>query len=311
MRFTTSILLFISLLISFSPISAQIVKDKTSRAKERTENKVDRKVDQKIDEAVDQAFDKVSSIFKRKKKSKKTKSSQSTSQQPQDRSSQNSSSQPSQSVFGGAEVKTAGTYHFDIIMTVHTQTIKKSGKVKDNADFNWMISNQGDLFGILTSDKKQGESAIIIDSQNKVMLTIMEEEKKAMTFSIKDTEQDDDDDVEIKDNNVTINKTGRTKKILGYSCNEYTMDSDEMTGRFWLTTEIKMIDFSKMPSRMKKHRKSAWSNGGLNGMMMESTMTEKGKKGKTFKTVATKVDKSGQTYRMSDYEVMSLGGFGF
>jgi len=45
--------------------------------------------------------------------------------------------------------------------------------------------------------------------------------------------------------------------------------------------------------------------------MMESTMTEKGKKGKTFETIATKVDKSGHTDRMSDYEIMSFGDFGF
>ncbi len=303
MRFATSLLL-LCLISSFSTISAQVVKDKTQRAKQRTENKVDRKVDQKIDEAVDQAFNKVSSLFKRKKKDKKStsQSSESTKQAPE------SPSQAPPSIFGNADVKTADSYQFDIIVSVNTKTIKKSGKVKDNIDFDWMLSKQGDLFGIASFDKKQGKTTIIIDSDNKVMLSVMEKEKKAMVFNIKDNE--DNDKIE-DDSDVTIKKTGRTKKILGYSCDEYSMDSEDMTGTFWLTTQIKMFDLSKIPKRMKKYNKNSWSKNNLNGLMMESTMTEKGKKGKTFETIATKVDKSGRFFKMSNYEVMSLGGFKF
>ncbi len=308
MRFATSLLL-LCLLLSFSSISAQVVKDKTHRAKQRTENKVDRKVDQKIDQAVDQAFDKVSSLFKRKKKTPKrqSRSSETATQTPETPSQKPTS--PNSAIFGNTEANTADRYHFDIIVTVHTKTIKKSGKVKDDIEMDWMIANQGDLFGLATYDKKQGKTAIIIDNENKVMLSIMEKEKKAMAFTINDSEQGED--IEDSDSDVTIKKTGRTKNILGYSCDEYTMDSEDMTGTFWLTTQIKMFDLSQMPKRMQKYRKNSWSNTNLNGLMMESTMIEKGKKGKTFETLATKVDKSGRLFKMSNYEVMSLGGFGF
>lgn len=299
------------LMFSFSSISAQVVKDKTDRAKQRTENKVDRKVDQKIDDAVDQAFNKVSSIFKRKKKSKKTKSQSSDPAQKAPSQEQTSTSQPSSmpSIFGNSDVKTADSYQFDIIVSVHTKTIKKSGKVKDDVDFDWMISNQGELFGMQTYDKKNQKSTIIIDNSNKVMLTIMEKEKKAMAFSIQDTE--DNEDVTDDEPDVNIKKTGRTKKILGYPCDEYTMDSEDMYGTFWLTAQIKMFDMSSMPKRMKKYRKNSWDKHHLDGLMMESKMTEKTKKGRTYQTIATKVDKSGQLINMSDYEVMSLGGLGF
>jgi len=308
----TTLLLVLSLTIPYNSLFGQVVQDKTDRAKQRTEDKVDRKVDQKIDEAVDQAFDKVSSIFKRKKKKKSESPSSAPKQSPSGSPSQEqpSESQASNSIFGNADVTPADIYQFDVIVTVHTKIIKSSGKVKDEIDFDWMIANQGDFFGMTTYDKKQGKSAVIMDSENKVMITIMEKEKKAMAFSLNDSAQYDDTDDDT-DSEVTIQKTGRTKKILGYACDEYSMNSVDMSGTFWLTPQIKMIDLSKMPARMKKKRKDVWANANLNGLMMESTLTEKKKKGRTFVTKTTKVDKSGQTFRMANYEVMSLGGLGF
>ena len=316
MNFTTNVLIFTFLLISSLQLSAQVVKEKSTRATQRTEYKVDQKVDQKIDQAVDDAFDKVSSLFKRKKKKKHQTTSReenqiTTESETRPNKNQRSNQQSNPFFYGSNQDATLEKkYQFHTIVTVHTTTTKKSGKVKNQVDFDWMLANQGELFGLSSYDKKSGKSAIIIDHKNNIMITIMEKEKKAMTFSIKQSMESDDADETLSDD-VTIKKTGRTKSILGYSCSEYTMDSKDMLGTFWMTTQLKALDFSKMPKRMKKQKNEPWINLGIDGLMMESKMTEKGKKGYTYNSIATAVNKHGKTFLMSNYEVMSLGSFGF
>ncbi|HHB79769.1 MAG TPA: DUF4412 domain-containing protein [Saprospiraceae bacterium] len=315
MKVTIKINLMLVLWLSTCSLFGQVVQEKTERAKRRTEQKVDQKVDQKIDKAIDGAFDKVSSVFKRKKRKKSKDKSSSTSSNPErstpNESETESDATPSFTMGKADDSQMASSYRFDKAVTIHTETIKKSGKVKDKTDFDWLLSDKGDIFGMRMADPKQGQSVVIFDNQNNSLITLLENEKRAMVLPIQNSLEENDDDPDVSDD-VTIVKTGRTKTILGYACSEYTIDSEDLTGNIWVTKELHAFDVSKMPNRLKKQQKGTWvKNADINGMMLESHLTEKNKKGYTIHTKATKISHSGRNFTMSNYEVMSLGGFGF
>ncbi len=290
---------------------AQIVKEKTTRAERRAKNKVNRRVDRTIDDAVDEAFNKIGGIFKKKKKRKDSGNDAPENGSPsedQPNSEEMSETEMAErmrkmSEMMGKEAKIKDSYSFSTTITMHTYTEKKSGKKKNVTDMDWMFSDDGTSFAMRTKESKH-DALMIMDMENNSMINLNQKDKQAMTFSMDmgDVKEIADEQNEKK----SFRKTGRTKSILGYSCDEYEIEDEESTGTFWFTTQLKGFDFSKVPGPKKKRKSSPWDSlTKSGGAMLESTMTEK--KGKTSHIKATKVSKVTKTYNLNNYKIMSIG----
>ena len=122
----------------------------------------------------------------------------------------------------------------------------------------------------------------------------------------------DDEDLNMSETpetymaNPNVNKTGRTKTIAGYKCEEFTYNDEYSKSNIWITKDMKLNTKDFMSTLFKT---SMASHGMGWGYMMEATTINKESGEKSVMQV-TKVDtNSNVKFSMNDYEITNLGSF--
>ncbi len=126
-------------------------------------------------------------------------------------------------------------------------------------------------------------------------------------------EDDDDGYVEEYEEDVDYmnpqyKKTGRTKNIAGYKCEEYAFDNEEEKGSFWVTKDA---EWKTNDTFSAIFRAGLYSHGVYNGMLMESESTDKGTGEKNMMQVTELNDKASVNFTPGDYELTNLGSMNF
>ena len=83
----------------------------------------------------------------------------------------------------------------------------------------------------------------ILDEKNNAMIVIMQEQKIAQILSmdkIKDITIEENEKDSIQTDFNSIKKSGRTKKILGHTCEEFISTNESNIFSFWVTQELEM-----------------------------------------------------------------------
>ena len=145
-------------------------------------------------------------------------------------------------------VETEEAYNFSGNAVMEISSTDEKGKTSDPIRFNSLLSQETDFYGIEFSDGgKKSESdktVIIFDQKNNatVMLMENEDERSSMAFSLDwegmmegmdIPEEDNQNEAEMKD--FKFEKSGKTKSILGYTCDEYVVVSEEVEGNYWVS----------------------------------------------------------------------------
>ena len=106
--------------------------------------------------------------------------------------------------------------------------------------------------------------------------------------------------------NPNVKKTGKTKTISGYKCEEYIYSDDYSESDIWVTRDVRLNTKDFFSSIFKT---SMYSHGMGWGYIMEATTTEKETGEKSMMQV-TRVDKNSNTnFILADYEITNLGTF--
>lgn len=216
--------------------NAQLLKKLGSKMSKAAERAVERKAVQKTTKATEEAFD---STFNRQ-------------------SRQNG-------MYGQTKVEPASSYSFD-----HKAEMQiTSGK--DVMTVDYFLPKSGDfLCAKIRNEKMAGEFLTVFDMEREAMFTYMDNEggkmKMGVDFKLSDTEEEP--------SAVTIKATGNTKKILGYKCQEYLMEREDMTGTVWVTKEVDI----RFPSTLyqveqNKSNQQEWMKD-IDGWAMEMEMTD-------------------------------------
>lgn len=133
-------------------------------------------------------------------------------------------------------VELPDSYTFDMVLIADT---KDYDGTKSTIEF--MITKDGSLMGIKQLDGSN-TSNIIIDLKNDVMATYTEEDGKKQVIAIPNMltigggyikANVDEVDMEVK-----FEKTGKTKKIEGYKCEEYLIEDEETKTKAYIATEF-------------------------------------------------------------------------
>lgn len=104
--------------------------------------------------------------------------------------------------------------------------------------------------------------------------------------------------------NPNVKKTGRTKTIAGYKCEEYKYKDEETESEIWITKNLKMGTQDFFSTLFKT---SLYSHGMGWGYLMEATSINKSNGEKSVMQV-TKVEPNTNTKSsMSDYKITNLG----
>jgi hypothetical protein len=117
-------------------------------------------------------------------------------------------------------------------------------------------------------------------------------------------EQEEIEPAEIDYTHPNVKKTGRTKNILGYPCEEYEFSDEENHSLFWITKNLKGSTRDVYSSIFQS---SMFTGGLYNGFLMESQHEEL-KSGEKSTMQVTEINEStNQTFTVKDYEIMNLG----
>jgi hypothetical protein len=142
----------------------------------------------------------------------------------------------------GEQVPTAETYNFTGYIVMEIQTKDKKGETIEPMKMKLFLSESSNYTGMEITDPKNPGTItnMIFDMERKASILLMENKESKSSFAYKlDFDQViDDSDILEEDLDYSIKKTGNTKDILGYSCEEYHMKSEDGEGNYWITEEL-------------------------------------------------------------------------
>jgi len=203
------------------------------------------------------------------------------------------------------------TYNFDAYIQMEMTEYKKNGDVDEQMLYDsYVHKNNADYAMEFNND--DARSTIIFDSKNKAMLILTDSdgEKTGFATSIDPEAIAQDIIAEEEDQNaepINFSKTGKTKTILGYSCDEYLVEEDSGEAHIWLSEKLgKEVRKEWMTNKQTFGAVFAQAYA-LNGMVLEYDLFDKNGR-KDMMMQVTKIDLNHNFKVDTDgYTVMSMG----
>jgi len=202
------------------------------------------------------------------------------------------------------------TYNFDAYIQMEITNYKKNGNVDDQMLYDSYVHKTSADYA-MEFNNDGGKSTIIFDTKNSAMLVLAENDGEKTGFATaidpeavaeKVEEYEDDSGLDP----LNIKKTGKTKTILGYNCDEYLYEDEDSEVHMWLS--------EKLGNEMRKD----WMNnqqtfGGLftqayllKGMVLEYDLVEDN--GKRTEMQVKKIDLNHSfSVSTAGYDILSMG----
>lgn len=213
---------------------------------------------------------------------------------------------------GNSEAK--DVYRFDAVVKMQMST-----SADEKMSMKILMNQSNNDYAILMQDLNSDEnltSGFIYDMTNNIMLMLGDdgEQKTAVSMPIPeemnmDMEEYDESEYQSENEDaigLVYKKSGKTKNIAGYPCNQYIFEDNESKVELWLTSKIKF----DMKSAFKNvNQVSAFMGGGMmpNGFLMELTAIDK----ETNETYTMKYldfnEHANEKIDMADYMIVNGG----
>ena len=171
---------------------------------------------------------------------------------------------------------------------------------------DYLLTENRGYFG--SSTEQNPEMIMVFDMNLKAFITYMENdgEKTAMAVRIPDINVGEADS--LSDGSFTFEKTGNTREIMGYTCEEYIGETPENKSMIYITqeAEVGFGDFFRMDqSRIPEGLDPDMIKAGQ-GLMMEMQMTDKNKKKNDMTMTCTKLERSTLVLNNDEYEFLDF-----
>lgn len=253
---TISITLCIAAVTTTS--SAQVVTRLINKAANKAEDKTEERIEEEADKAVEKEVNKVfNKLFGNSgETSDSTEASTNTSSASSGNgSSSTATSRAARNAYLNAMGMSTGTanvkplYEFDgyIEMTVSEY---EDGKEEERTVYTTYVDSKSFDYGMHFKDP-EGEdySLMIFDTENNLMLTLSDADGEKTGFAIgftpeqaeaiaEEAEEDTDAADASSEDGYASYKTGKTKNILGYKCEEYMIEDEDETVTMWITRDL-------------------------------------------------------------------------
>lgn len=311
------ICLALSVIIAQPSSGQRLLKNIQKRAEQSMERKVEQRANEKIDEKIDESLDKVEESLEKDPKDAPSGSDSGAS--AKDNSSRGLRLLKGMGI-SGEPVPVADSYNFNQLIQMRIETYKKSGKLDSEGEFiTYLNPNTKSMaYQFVSGNMAQdGQGMFIIDAENGATIILSDEkgQKTGVVYgmgsfmeSLGKTYEEELTDIpqspEAYLTNPNVKKTGQTKNVAGYSCEEYIYSDEDTESEIWITKDLKMNTQDFFGALFKV---SMASNGMGWGYMMESTSKNK-KNGEKSIMKVTKVDKNSNIkFNMGDYQITNIG----
>lgn len=305
-KMKTIVLLLVICFASSSVAEAQILNRIIRETKREVANKVEDMVVEKTTEAIvkramrpiEESFDK---ILEEAFKEDSTKRADNPGYRDTSTFDYSTFSEYLSSLNNVAELP--DSYSFNLSMDI---------EVDDGDDKNvytWHFSEGGEHFALEQLNNKDGKIIVLMDFNREVNVLYTEEkngEKTAqaipsmMKLAAAFAKQSDESD---KNQELKVKKTGKTKRIVGYSCDEYKAENEENAFTFYAARKFPVTWDQAYGSVIQQFapQNAREEYNKIDGMVLES-ITKTKEKDEVITTMTTKrVDQSKWTIQNSDY----------
>lgn len=249
--------------------NAQFWKKITKRAEQAASEAVERKVEEKAARETEKTFD---TIFNNQGK-----------------------------MFKGKKTKKLDNYSFShqYVMEVITEN--------DTTDITYYLTNEDEYMGSSFVMGKDQEFLTVMDLPNSAIHTFMDFGDRKTSSSI-NIDLNEVDEVEMNSSEFTISATGKSKNIIGFTCEEFQVTGPQLSGTVWVTQEAD-ISFQKAFTQLKskkikrlKGMDQSWVSM-VDGLTLEMRMIDYSQKNpKPIKMICTSLSETNFSIYTADYE---------
>lgn len=214
----------------------------------------------------------------------------------------------------GEPVDTEDQYEFFGHLVLEMVSTNANGKTEDPFQLKSYLSESTDYTGMELIDPKnpKATTSMVFDVKNQASIVFLDNKGEKSSFAYKmdldelDEMVDEEIDSNTEEYDVTIEKTGNSKDILGYTCEEYHVVSEDGEGYYWITDEPigGYASFwgtnSPMMTSKAQERYAQHFNNMPDGNFMELTFTSKDSEKIDMKVI--EIDESApKSLTMADY----------
>ena len=208
--------------------------------------------DKKVDEKIDEALEKDKKEKEGTTGNDKTKTDQNSGNSESGSSNNSSSDARSKAMMGRlgismerpANIKDKYDYMGNILMTM--QSWDENGESDGEILYTTHYSADKQGFAMKFEGDEKKNSVMIFDNENQMMIILSDEgkDKTGMVMAIANAAGDSTSNSttsEVNDPNdyySKFKKTGKTKKVSGYECDEYVFEDENLKGSYWMTTDL-------------------------------------------------------------------------
>lgn len=185
------------------------------------------------------------------------------------------------------------SYSFDYRMKMRTQ---QGDEEADEIDY--LFAKNAPYFGVITENKNE-ETLIVYDADEELLAMYNLDEKEAYGLpTIYSMSSSVTDEYVIH----TFEKTGKSKNILGYNCDQYRYESDRLKGTTYIAQEFPISWSENFKEILKQYSPNSPINyTEIQGMMLESMSIDKESEKETTST-AIDFKKEDYTIKTADFE---------
>lgn len=217
---------------------------------------------------------------------------------------------------GAENIKIEESYTFNT-KVMYNMTVTDPDTSSDIKYEMWYAENE-DYMATKTLDTKNSDSKglpysvlSILDDKNQAIVVILEDQKIAQLLPMNDIDSvgvDESGSVADDTEFEGLKKTGNSKKILGYNCEEFVTQNDSNKYSFWITQELSLFHKNMLFNLSESLGANTFDHipEEAKGFMMEMSYENFSKKEKGFMQVLD-IEKTNNSIFMKDYQLMSLG----
>ena len=294
-------LMLLTFLLIGVPAQSQILKKLKQRVQQATEDVIVEKAAQKTAQETGKALDSLLEI---------------------DPDYEQKNREQWENMFGQGEsdISIEDSYHFDTNV-LYTMEFS-SGDENSIVDYSMWFSDKENYMAtqvsnIKSSSNKNQEMPMsmlsVLDEKNKAMIILMEEQKIAQVVSmdkIQNLAEKEASAEGLDPSFKKVEKTGNTKKILGYDCEEFYSENEETRYTFWVTQDLDIYQKNMFFNISKSLGGNSFQDipKEAKGLMMEMNFEHKTGKGKG-KMLVKEIRKESRSIETGGYQFMNLSQF--
>lgn len=192
-----------------------------------------------------------------------------------------------------------GTYRSEYTFTANLTYQMEAGQKKEVNTITYFIG-EGYFKAAMSQDM-----SMIFDTENHLMITIMEASKSAMVMSSDKMSAYSKKPENSESKNYKITRTGKTKTILGYTCEEIIAESDDSKSIMWIAKDTGIDVSTAFANYFAANMKATSEEAYQGGLLME--MTSFNKKGEqTAHMLMTNLSKELVKFMLGAYKITTL-----